>query len=93
MLLLSFLLATAPLMDQTAQANDNPFTQTAQPKRTVRRRAPAKRKAARPASNSGGSVYYANCSAARAAGDAPVMRGQPGYSSKLDRDHDGVGCE
>lgn len=38
-------------------------------------------------------VYYANCSAARAAGAAPVRRGDPGYSRKLDRDGDGVGCE
>lgn len=41
----------------------------------------------------GGSVYYANCSAARAAGAAPVRRGDPGYAPKLDRDGDGVGCE
>jgi hypothetical protein len=39
------------------------------------------------------SVYYANCSAARAAGAAPVYVGQPGYASHLDRDGDGVGCE
>lgn len=38
-------------------------------------------------------VHYANCSAARAAGAAPVRRGDPGYSTKLDRDGDGVGCE
>lgn len=41
----------------------------------------------------GGSVYYQNCSAARAAGAAPVRRGQPGYGSHLDRDGDGVACE
>lgn len=40
-----------------------------------------------------GSTYFANCSAARAAGAAPVRAGQPGYSRKLDRDGDGVGCE
>ena len=38
-------------------------------------------------------VYYANCSAARAAGAAPVHRGDPGYAPHLDRDNDGVGCE
>ena len=38
-------------------------------------------------------VYYANCTAVRAAGKAPLLRGQPGYSSKLDRDGDGVACE
>lgn len=41
----------------------------------------------------GGRTYYANCSAARAAGAAPVRRGDPGYASHLDRDDDGVGCE
>ena len=42
---------------------------------------------------SGGSVYYANCTAARNAGAAPVRRGQPGYGAHLDRDNDGIGCE
>jgi hypothetical protein len=36
---------------------------------------------------------YANCAAARAAGAAPVRRGEPGYGRHLDRDGDGVGCE
>ena len=39
------------------------------------------------------SAYYPNCSAARAAGVAPLLRGQPGYAAKLDRDNDGVACE
>ncbi|MEU1761231.1 excalibur calcium-binding domain-containing protein [Micromonospora sp. NPDC005652] len=43
--------------------------------------------------SSGGSVYYANCSAVRAAGKAPLHRGDPGYSRKLDRDGDGTACE
>lgn len=36
---------------------------------------------------------FANCAAARAAGAAPVHRGDPGYSAKLDRDGDGIACE
>lgn len=36
---------------------------------------------------------FRNCTAARAAGAAPVRRGDPGYGSHLDRDGDGVGCE
>jgi hypothetical protein len=36
---------------------------------------------------------FANCSEARAAGAAPVRRGDAGYSSSLDRDGDGIGCE
>lgn len=38
-------------------------------------------------------VYYVNCTAARAAGAAPIYAGQPGYRPKLDRDHDGIACE
>ncbi|MBU8714098.1 excalibur calcium-binding domain-containing protein [Brevibacillus parabrevis] len=38
-------------------------------------------------------VYYANCSEAKAAGAAPLYRGEPGYRAKLDRDKDGVACE
>lgn len=41
----------------------------------------------------GGGGAFANCSAARAAGAAPVRAGDAGYSRKLDRDGDGVGCE
>ncbi|MGW0036321.1 excalibur calcium-binding domain-containing protein [Gordonia sp. NPDC003376] len=41
----------------------------------------------------GGSVSYSSCAEARAAGAAPLYRGQPGYSSRLDRDGDGVACE
>lgn len=43
------------------------------------------------ARNAGGA--FPNCSAARAAGAAPVLRGDPGYGAHLDRDNDGVGCE
>jgi endonuclease YncB( thermonuclease family) len=39
------------------------------------------------------SAYYENCSAARRAGAAPLLAGQPGYRSGLDRDGDGVACE
>jgi hypothetical protein len=41
----------------------------------------------------GRDVYYRNCAEARAAGAAPLYRGEPGYRSGLDRDHDGVACE
>jgi micrococcal nuclease len=40
-----------------------------------------------------GGAYYTNCAAARAAGAAPLYRGQAGYAAKLDRDSDGVACE
>jgi len=46
-----------------------------------------------PLSSAGGSAYYANCAAARAAGAAPLHRGEPGYRAGLDRDSDGIACE
>lgn len=39
------------------------------------------------------SVYYDNCSEVRAAGKAPIYRGDPGYAKHLDRDKDGIGCD
>lgn len=36
---------------------------------------------------------FSNCSEARAAGAAPLRRGEPGYGPHLDRDNDGIACE
>lgn len=38
-------------------------------------------------------AYYSSCREAKAAGAAPLYRGDPGYRSGLDRDGDGVACE
>ena len=46
-----------------------------------------------PAAPAPSSVYYPNCAAAKAAGAAPLYRGQPGYRSGMDGDNDGVACE
>lgn len=42
---------------------------------------------------SGSSWSYRNCAAARAAGAAPIYRGQPGYGAHMDGDGDGIACE
>ena len=55
--------------------------------------APAAASAEPAPSQTGDDVYYANCSEARAAGAAPMRRGEPGYRGGLDRDNDGVACE
>ena len=39
------------------------------------------------------SPTYANCTAVRAAGAAPIRAGDPGFEPRFDRDNDGVGCE
>ncbi|MBT2566187.1 DUF1524 domain-containing protein [Arthrobacter sp. ISL-85] len=46
-----------------------------------------------PAAPAPAAAYYANCTAARAAGAAPLYAGQAGYRPELDRDHDGIACE
>ena len=37
--------------------------------------------------------FYANCKEAKAAGAAPLYRGDPGYREDLDGDKDGTACE
>lgn len=54
---------------------------------------PSSKAKAAPAESSATTPYYANCAAARAAGVAPLRRGEPGYRAKLDRDQDGIACE
>ena len=43
--------------------------------------------------DAGSGAYYANCSAAYAAGVRSIPRGAPSYRAELDRDDDGVACE
>ena len=58
-------------------------------------RPPATRPAPAQAAPQGllGPRAFRNCAEARAAGAAPVRRGDPGYGPHLDRDNDGIGCE
>ena len=48
--------------------------------------------APQPDADADADAYYANCDAVRAAGKAPIRRGQPGYRAGLDRDGDGQAC-
>ena len=41
----------------------------------------------------GSGVSFSSCAAARAAGYRRIRRGEAGYSSRLDRDGDGIACE
>jgi hypothetical protein len=38
-------------------------------------------------------VHYSGCNEVRALGKAPLYRGQPGYSTDMDGDLDGIACE
>lgn len=48
---------------------------------------------AAPAAPTAPGVHYENCDAVKAAGKAPLYRGQPGYSLDLDGDQDDIACE
>ncbi|WP_237233902.1 excalibur calcium-binding domain-containing protein [Sphingopyxis granuli] len=37
--------------------------------------------------------YWRGCDDARAAGTAPIYRGEPGYREGMDGDNDGIACE
>lgn len=70
-----------PASEEPAEASDAPTVEEdpAPP-------APAPKPAPAP-------VRFTSCKQAREAGAAPLYRGDPGYSSNLDRDNDGVACE
>lgn len=83
--------ASRPAITRTA-------TRTATPQRLVPEKTATPKPKPRPTRSvedkpaGGGSVYYENCDAVRAAGAAPIRRGDPGYRPGLDRDGDGQGC-
>ena len=83
--------------EQTEQQTEQSAEQAQQNQQTtqapVPEPAPAPAPAPAPQPAPQQDVYYQNCTAARAAGAAPIYQGQPGYRSQLDRDHDGVACE
>lgn len=55
---------------------------------------PVRQSRAAPSGNDGGGgAYFSSCREARAAGAAPLRRGQTGYRAGLDRDNDGIACE
>ena len=92
-------LATCPgqalSTDASASARPKPVASPA-PARTptpTPTRQPAPAPATVPTPKPAGDVYYENCTAVRAAAAAPIHVGEPGYSRKLDRDGDGIGCE
>lgn len=63
------------------------------PKPTTTRAKPTATQAKPPVDAVSPDVNFRNCAAARAAGAAPLSRGDAGYSAKLDRDGDGIACE
>ncbi len=84
--------APAPAKPAPAKPAPAPAKPAPAPAKPAPDPAPAK-PAPAPAKPAPQDVYYANCTAVREAGAAPIYAGDPGYSHKLDRDKDGVACE
>ena len=55
--------------------------------------APAASAKEHPTSAGSSGWSYRSCREARAAGAAPLYRGQPGYGAHMDGDSDGIACE
>ena len=84
----------APAQEAPAQvATEAPAQQA--PAQAPAAEAPAQQAPAQPVQQAPAqsSVYYETCADARAAGAAPLHRGEPGYRPGLDKDGDGVACE
>lgn len=77
--------ATVPNTQTTTHAPQPKLTTKSVPKPTTH--------APQPTKTTAHGVYYKNCAEARAAGAAPMHRGEPGYRPGLDRDHDGIACD
>ncbi|KAB1664187.1 excalibur calcium-binding domain-containing protein [Pseudoclavibacter sp. CFCC 13611] len=91
--------AEAAEAERVRQAREAESARVAEEQRQAEERAKAEQ-AAQPrgfagtgSSSGGGDVSYANCTAVKQAGKAPLYEGQPGYSYQLDRDRDGIACE
>lgn len=90
------LIAITPSTSAAAVARTPPVVPTTSkptPRHTPSHKPAPTAKKPKPAPTKPAQVYYKNCAAVRAAGAAPIHRGDPGYAPRLDRDGDGVGCE
>ena len=86
--------SSSPTPSASATPSESP-TPTVTPSPVPTTEAPAQQAPAQPVQQAPArsSVYYETCADARAAGAAPLHRGEPGYRPGLDKDGDGVACE
>lgn len=88
--------ASTPTTTAATTTSAAPVEETAQAEVTTEEapaaeEAPPAEEAPAPATTT--RVHYSSCAEAKEAGAAPLYKGDPGYSSTLDRDGDGVACE
>jgi len=85
-----------PSEAQARSASSGIWASTFDPPADYRAAHPAPRRPARadrPVREPAAEVYYRGCDEVRAAGAAPLYRGQPGYRPQMDGDNDGIACE
>ena len=87
--------SATPSESPSPTVTPSPVPTTEAPAQAPAAEAPAQQAPAQPVQQAPAqsSVYYKNCDAVRAAGAAPLHRGEPGYRPGLDSDGDGVACE
>ena len=93
----------APAQDKTTEAASGKKSETAEttatsdpapsPERTESPKKTRSKDSKSDAPAKKSKVHYKNCEEVKEAGAAPLYKGDPGYSSKLDRDGDGIACE
>ncbi|PGM50923.1 calcium-binding protein, partial [Bacillus cereus] len=79
--------------EQARKQQEEQQRQAAEQARVQQEQQKAQQSQTQPVAGSNSNTYYKNCTEVKNAGKAPLYKGQPGYSSKLDRDGDGVACE
>lgn len=87
--------SATPSESPSPTVTPSPVPTTEAPAQAPAAEAPAQQAPAQPVQQAPAqsSVYYESCADARAAGAAPLHRGEPGYRAALDKDGDGVACE
>jgi len=78
----------SPLATRSAPEADD-----SSPRKVVTTNPPAGAVSSSPKPATSSTVYYQNCNKARRAGAAPLYPGDPGYSTKLDKDGNGIACD
>ena len=83
----------APVIEDEPTGPESPPARDTAPYNVVRSAYGSAPPASRSATGAESSVFYSGCRQVRAAGAAPLYRGQPGYRPGMDGDGDGIACE
>ncbi|HEU4946881.1 MAG TPA: excalibur calcium-binding domain-containing protein [Kribbella sp.] len=86
-------LGTEPTVTPTPSPTETPSTAVPTPSSPSPTVTPSHATPSTATPSSTPTVIYRNCGEVRAAGKAPLHRGDPGYTRDLDRNGDGIACD